>query len=115
MERVMGDRAAVENLQDRLYLIHQSPELLRLKNETLHKIKSLGYSVLETGEFPTQKWKLTNRYQEVDLDSLDALIHFYSTHAALSVKFEPINNNKLEIFIMFCIVLLCGFIAYLIS
>ena len=111
----MGDSATVENLQYRLYSIHQNPELLRLKNETLGKIKSLGYTVVESGEFPAYKWKLTNRYQEVELDSLDALIHFYSTHAALSVKFEPINNNKLEIFIMLSIVILCGLMTYFIS
>jgi hypothetical protein len=108
----MGHSAVMSNEQDRLVLLHKNPELVRLKNETLKKIKSLGYKVDETGEFPVHQWKLTNRYQEVDISSLDGLIHFYSTHSALSIKVQPVNNNALEIFIMFCIVAMCAAMTY---
>lgn len=98
--------------QEKLNLIYQNPELLRLKDQTLQKIKALGYQVEERGEFPFHHWKLNNGYQEVEMTTLDALIHFHTTHAALSIKVRPVNNNVLEIGIMFGIVAICGIVSF---
>jgi hypothetical protein len=97
---------------NRVEQIHHSKELVKLKESTIIRILKLGYQVEDISEGQMNAWRISNSYQQVQIHTLEELIHFGQTQTSIPVQMAPINNNVLEIAIMFGILGTCASISY---
>jgi hypothetical protein len=103
------------SVADKVKQLSQSQALVKLKESTLFRIQTLGYEVQDISEGQMTAWRLSNAYQQVQIHTLEELIHFSQTQVSAQVQVMPINNNALEIAIMFGILGTCALASYFIT